>query len=85
MRKLGGFITPELARTYAKMVEAADAWVAAHPDLDQFVRVMPITEVGEDFIMRMHVAMNGTTAYAPDEEEDEFPADIPDELQRALR
>ena len=45
------------------------------------MRVMPITEVGEDFITRMHVIMRGTTAYAPDEDEDEFPADIPDELQ----
>ncbi len=81
VRRLDGFVTPELASTYAEMVEAADAWVAQHPDLDQFVRVMPLTEVGDDFITRMHFAMRGTTAFAPDEDDDEIPPEVPVELE----
>jgi hypothetical protein len=86
VRRLDGFITPALVDVYAEMVEASDRWVARHPDLDRFVRVMPITEVGEDFITRMHFSVTSTSAFAREEEDDrpEIPVQV-QEMREAFR
>jgi hypothetical protein len=82
VRKLDGFITPALAGDYADMVEAAAQWIASNPELDHFVEVLPVTEVGSDFIARPHLSFSyATSAYdaASDEPELSVP-EAPEEL-----
>lgn len=79
VRRLDGFVTPELRNAYVEMVEACDAWVAAHPELDRVVRVMPLLEVGEDFIVRAHIPYTSTAEYE-NTPEDEVDLEVPGEL-----
>jgi hypothetical protein len=81
VRTLDGFITPELKDDYVEMVAQAAKWIAAHPELDHFVEVLPISEVGTDFIARPHVLFSyATSAYNASAEDLSVP-DAPEELE----
>lgn len=81
VRTLDGFITPALKDDYVDMVAEAAKWIAAHPELDHFVEVLPISEVGTDFIARPHVLFSyATSAYDANAEDLSVP-DAPEELE----
>jgi hypothetical protein len=66
----------ELIPAYAALLRAAEAWIEGDPELASVVRVDQPTEVGEDFIARLHRMGTSLSAYSDDD-----PADPPEELR----
>ena len=72
----------ELAEPQASLTRAAEAWIERIPELARLVRVEPVVETGEDFILRpFHVYYTSTADYVRDED----PLRPPEDLNRMRR
>jgi hypothetical protein len=79
VRRFDRELTPAMIPVYVDLLAAAQAWIAADPELEQLVRIEQPSEVGHDFIARPHLNATSLDTYMASDPDDD-PPDPPDEL-----
>jgi hypothetical protein len=85
VRRFDRDLPPSLVATYARMVAAAAAWIAADPELATVVRIEQPTEIGSDYIACRHVNATSLDAFLETDPEDDPPESPPELLRMQAR
>jgi hypothetical protein len=72
-------LPPAVVRPFAELNAAAQRWLAAHPEVAQYVYLTPPIEIGEDFVARPHHVYYQSLRSCDEPDEDD-PVEPPDEL-----
>lgn len=64
------------AAAWARLTDAAAAWIAVRPTLAAVLRVEPLTKVGSDFVARGRFEGTSLAAYADDDDPPEAPPEL---------